>query len=342
MSEKGKNKTRRRYMKTVGALTAIGLGSSVPTAKGNSDKSKGEGPPTMEDFKVEGTKKTKTKYTEDTIVVTEKYHSPDLARRYDVTPPTFEKTTDYDRAKIEDDNFPESGTETEREPWNSHFATGSEWEELHKGKKEDNSGNGNQGAAGSPSSKIGGPRLDHAAPKDEDREGEHPDGFAVWDYKRVDEADNFWSNDYAYYTTSPINVIFPDQDLSTVDDVLNGQEGWDQLDSYLAQQHKRYAWDKDAEAFVIDDDSFGNTDYGINGRYHVRCWENENDVVAIQAHHDDSTINDSFGHQVDSYEDCEQEIADIFGDHGFEHRTTYYMDNDKDDHDGSVTLLTET
>lgn len=345
MGDSGSSETRREYLKTAGATVALGVLPTAATAKSDGTNGKKNGKKTIDDFKVEGTKKTKRKYTEDTIVVTETYRSPDLARRYGVTPPKFEKTREYDRSEIQGDKFPESGTSVTREPWESHFGTETEWEAFYTGRTGGSKGStfGDKAREGADrgDARFASRPLSHAAPRDEDLEGEHPDGFAVWDYERVDEADNFWSDDYAYYTTSPINVIFPNQDLDTVDRVLHDEEGWDKLQSYLYQQYVRYAWDKDAEEFVPDDTSFGTADYGINGRYHVRCWENENGVVAIQAHHDDSAINDSLGHQVDSYEDCKDKIENIFSDHGFEHRTTYYMDNEKGDHDGSVSLLTE-
>lgn len=87
-----------------------------------------------------------------------------------------------------------------------------------------------------------------------------------------------------YEPTSPINVVFPLADrtagLSAVMGVLEAA-GW----TTELEEYTRYAWDREAGAYVLQQATAAETYFGASGRVHVRCWEFEG-VVSMQVHED--------------------------------------------------------
>jgi hypothetical protein len=76
---------RRSYLKRLGVLAGIVTTGTVGVVGADDDV-----PESLEQFHVEGTVKTQVKYTPDTVEVIRRKKSPDLARRYDLTPPVLE------------------------------------------------------------------------------------------------------------------------------------------------------------------------------------------------------------------------------------------------------------
>ncbi|WP_306054764.1 hypothetical protein [Natronococcus wangiae] len=166
-------------------------------------------------------------------------------------------------------------------------------------------------------------------------EGETP--IARYQYRPADDADG--ADRDAFVATAPINVVLlpsaetDDAGLERVMDVLT-DGGW----LRRPEEYTRYAWDRTTETYVRQEATAAETYYGTSGRLHVRCWSFEG-IVSMQAHEDTSARPK---HGIASYERGREAIAARFDAAGWTVTPTAIdLDNDRGDHDGFATVVTE-
>jgi hypothetical protein len=114
-----------------------------------------------------------------------------------------------------------------------------------------------------------------AGPVDEQAEpiAEEATPYAVWQYEPVDSA---------FRATSPINVVSPlaDGSFDALFDVFRGAGWYEHPAEYV-----RYARDRAAGEYRPPDYAAAETQFGVAGRLHVRCWHLDG-TASIQAHVD--------------------------------------------------------
>jgi len=114
-----------------------------------------------------------------------------------------------------------------------------------------------------------------AGPVDEQAEpvAESETPYAVWQYEPVDGA---------FRATSPINVVSPlaGGSFDALLDVFRGAGWYEHPAEYV-----RYAHDPATGQYRPPDYAAAETQFGVAGRLHVRCWQIEG-TVSIQAHVD--------------------------------------------------------
>lgn len=282
-------RSRRYFVKTAG--TAIGAGAIPAVSAGR--PSGGADETTVERFKVVGTKKRRVRIEPETITIETTYKSRDLKRRYGVTPPKFTETETYDRSAYSLPDLPDRDVRTSKERWETYFAMEEEWKAaFENGRAADG---------------------DFEAQHDHESEDKYC-GRAVWNYEKHDP----WFGSTSYDRSAPINLVLKGVDVTDVEDVLSSA-GWNDLEFGVANEGKRYAWDKDREKFVGPDQEpkseytgWGTSGHGPTGRMHVRCYELESGIVSVQAHEDGNWDPTKLKHDVVSYESARQEMVDIF------------------------------
>jgi hypothetical protein len=304
-----REESRRLFLQKIGVLTGV---ISIPgVAKAHGDDS------ALEQLRVQGTNRIQVKYRPDSIEVTERRQSPDLARRYDINPPVLETTEELDRERADEDVLPERGVDTFEEDWDTYLGTEAEWRDHHQTKhKEDNTVSTQTG---------------HGSEEDNS-------DYAYWIYRET-SCNYSCIGDY-YEVTSPINVIFwlgsSSETLSDVSDTLTSDPDW----SSYAAEYTRYAWDRNANnghgRFMRQQATAATAPFGWDvQRNHVRCWE-FGEYVSMQAH-----IDTEVPHSVDSYIDAEREIDDLFDQAGWTvYQDFYGLNNSRGDHNGSATWIT--
>lgn len=151
--------------------------------------------------------------------------------------------------------------------------------------------------------------------------------YAVWQYKPAD-------GDVLVRPTSPINLVFPLDDRSFADLVsVFRTAGW-----YDTQaEYVRYAWDRARERYTEPDYTGTETQIGVAGRLHVRCWELDG-TASVQAHVDTPALPK---HGIQSYATARAAVEQLFRDAGWtvdENRRE--LGNDKrPDHDGQASVI---
>lgn len=139
-----------------------------------------------------------------------------------------------------------------------------------------------------------------------------------------------------YHRTSPINVVVllgdPSRSLEDVLAVL-ADAGWIRR----PEEYARYAWDRRAETYVLQEATAAETYYGTSGRCHVRCWEFEG-VVSIQAHADTSARPK---HGIASYERARARVETAFAADGWSvaPAAVDLANRKRPDHDGLATIV---
>lgn len=285
------DKLSRRELLSKSAGTAVGAGF-VPTVSAHNGHTKRkdgrETEQSVMDFKVTGEKITSIEFSPDTIIINTEKRSPDLKKRFGITPPKLTETETIDRTKLEEDPFPKEGMSQTTNQWETEIATQNEWEGVLKKEKETESGGmSTQGHSN----------------------GSHRCSRAEWNFEVV------WDGDEAvgFDRKSPINVILGGVDVKHIGQVLKNK-GWTDLESWGGNEHSRYVYDSDRDIWVGPDNEplgayagFGSKGgRGILGRCHVRAYELEAGVVSLQAHKDD------WRHNVATYEGGKSRIVDIF------------------------------
>lgn len=251
--------------------------------------------PSRKDFKVSGTKRTKTIFKPETIVTEATYRSKDLKRRYGMTPPvTTEEPVVIDRSQIPsgEDTYPTNDVVVHKEPWESHFARKEEWESLIKGRRK-------------------GTHQEVGIQDDHPPEDQGNCGRAVWNYKQTDDG---------YDESAPVNLVVRGVGMEDMEEILEHENGWDNLENtIIPREGDRYAWDMDRDAWVGPDNEpygeyggWGTKSAGIDGRHHVRCYELEPGIVSIQAHEDGWWDPWKRAHDVVSYQSTRDLLIDIF------------------------------
>lgn len=116
----------------MGTVVGFGLFPAVAGQTDNSEESTYDDETlSRKDFKVVGTKKTKTTFEPNTIVIETIFWSQDLKKRYGRTPPKITEKEVIDRSKIpdEEDEHPEHDVIVNEQRWESHFAKEEEWKQ---------------------------------------------------------------------------------------------------------------------------------------------------------------------------------------------------------------------
>jgi len=151
--------------------------------------------------------------------------------------------------------------------------------------------------------------------------------YAVWQYKPV-------GGEEPVRPTSPINVVYPLDDSSFADVVSVFRDaGW-----YDTQaEYVRYAWDRAGEEYVQPDYTGTETQVGVAGRLHVRCWELDG-TASVQAHVDTPAVPK---HGIQSYARARAAVEALFRDAGWTvARNRRDLGNDKPpDHDGQASVI---
>ncbi|QLK24544.1 hypothetical protein HYG81_10445 [Natrinema zhouii] len=175
---------------------------------------------------------------------------------------------------------------------------------------------------------------------------EPPAAVSEWIDEPITDEDDTPIGRYHYEPTSngfrataPFNVVLlPDADgargLERVMSVLD-DEGWIRN----PEEYTRFAWDREAEAYVRQQTTAAQAYYGANGRRHVRCWSFEN-VVSMQAHEDTPARPK---HGVTSYQRGRDTIEAIFAGEGWQvSPSAIDLANETGpDHDGFATVIAE-
>lgn len=138
-----------------------------------------------------------------------------------------------------------------------------------------------------------------------------------------------------YVPTAPINVVYPVADtewgLTDVVGVLV-DAGW----TTRIEEYARYALDREAEQYVFQHATAGESSLGMHGRLHVRCWSFEG-VVSMQAHIDTAARP---RHGIASYADAREAIVHRFTRDGWAVAPTGVdLENARGDHDGIAAVL---
>ncbi|UPW00504.1 hypothetical protein M0R88_00010 [Halorussus gelatinilyticus] len=160
--------TRRRFLKGIGAASAGAFGLPLLSDEGRA-ASESRAP---EKFRVTGREIVQTKIRPEEVTVRTRKISPDLKKRYGLTPPVLTKTETFRRPKPEADDLPERDTRTDKREWDTYYAKPDEWKDYHQ--------------------RSGGVGIQSKDPDEEN----HP--YGVWEYEAVDGG---------YETAAPMNVI---------------------------------------------------------------------------------------------------------------------------------------
>ncbi|WP_222913842.1 hypothetical protein [Natrinema sp. SYSU A 869] len=81
-------------------LSPTVAGRQSRQGNGSKESTRDSKPLSREDFKVVGTKKTKTTFEPERITIETTYRSPDLKKRYGMTPPKITEKDVIDRSEI--------------------------------------------------------------------------------------------------------------------------------------------------------------------------------------------------------------------------------------------------
>lgn len=295
----GSDPTRRRFLGTAFGLTAITGSASAAT-----DSSE---PGT---FAVEGRQRTIATYDPERVTIETRYVSADLRTRLGLESATLTETSSIDRAEIDEDPFPRQGREVRAEPWTAEIAYEDEWRTHHRKRRS------TQG--------VGVASADPSEPEL---------AYPVWTYTRHTTASGF-----AYERSNPVNVVFDleDASLSQVTTVLEAA-GWTSLDWRLAQEYRRFGYNHLTESFESCPESWGTSNYRLNGGDHVQCWEFVDGAVGMHVHEDTPAP-----HSVESYASAESRVRGLYDD-STQYATTpdgLTLENGTGDHDGQATNVT--
>jgi len=149
--------------------------------------------------------------------------------------------------------------------------------------------------------------------------------YAVWQHKYENGE---------YEPTAPINVVFPLQTATfrEVIDVFRDANWYGYPEEYA-----RYAWDRDDEAFVLQQWTGAETYFGKVGRHHVRCWQTDG-TASIQAHVDTAATPK---HGIVSYAEGRTAVEDLFSAAGWSvDAERLSLGNESDpDHDGRASVI---
>lgn len=146
---------------------------------------------------------------------------------------------------------------------------------------------------------------------------------------------------------SPINVVARGYDVDDIMDIAEDASGWQTSRSWWYFEKDRYVYNQE-ENYMMGpgnqpNDGYGSiaTGSGFRGgrRYHARCYEIEDGVVAIQAHKD----GEDHDAGVLSYREAEIEVAELILNSDLGDVTdigTVWLDNQTDpDNDGEAHRL---
>ena len=150
---------------------------------------------------------------------------------------------------------------------------------------------------------------------------------AVWQYKAIDGGERM-------RPTSPVNLIFPleDASFSAAISVFRDAGWYDTQAEYV-----RYAWDRVNERYTRPEYTATETQIGVAGRLHVRCWQLDG-TASVQAHIDTPAVPK---HGIQSYAQARAAVEALFRDAGWTvDGTRRGLGNDKKpDHDGQASVI---
>ena len=151
--------------------------------------------------------------------------------------------------------------------------------------------------------------------------------YAVWQYVPADGGARF-------EPTSPINVVSPLENGSF--DALVGvfrDAGWYESPA----EYVRYAWDRTSERYRLASYVGAETQFGVAGRLHVRCWHLEG-TASIQAHVDTPARPK---HGIHSYSEGRAAVEALVRAAGWRvDESRLALGNDKrPDHDGMASVI---
>jgi hypothetical protein len=181
-SRSNRESGRRRFLRGVGALGLAGVGLPALSTRGGASDDSG-----LDAFHVTGREVIRTEITPETVTVHKRKISPDLRKRYGLTPPVLTKTESLERPAPGEDDLPERDTTTVEREWDTYYATEAEWTEYFKG----------------------GVGAEYHDPVEDQKP------YGTWEYEAVDGG---------YEITAPMNII-SEETTGAVTNVLTS-DGW--------------------------------------------------------------------------------------------------------------------
>lgn len=241
--------SRRSFLRTLGGAASVFATASL-FANGGAAK---EGP-APDEFAVSGHKIVRAEIRPDEVTVHTRRVSPDLARRYGITPPVLTKSETFDRPNPEADDLPQRDTRTEKRPWNTYYAKEDEWRSVLESRTD---------AAG----------LAYT----QGTYAEEQNPYGIWEYEAVDGG---------YEIAAPMNVV-SDEAMTDVVNILDSN-GWT---TYVVQ-YNRHAWNSETNSFETQHASAATGTFGFLGRKHAKFWE-FGGYTSCSAHIDDEVPHDA-------------------------------------------------
>ncbi|WP_342306296.1 hypothetical protein [Methanolobus sp. ZRKC5] len=146
-----------------------------------------------------------------------------------------------------------------------------------------------------------------------------------------------------YVREDPINLMWGETTISTVEGVLVNEGDWVSNPS----EYTHYVYDRSERRWIADD-GVAESRYRIFGGNHTRLWEistNTDVVVIANAHCDDGVFEWPLGHQAIDYEGVEEEVASFYDVGWTVSHDECFLDNEYTNkyrayNDGNATVIT--